>query len=102
MHFLLRTVSDISGIVPAFQGARFKTLIDLEPHFLSTMQDLATVWLSRFASFASFAVIGVAGVKLSLYGDVIAEKSGMSRGWVGLIPLLVIYFLNPWFLHLHG
>jgi hypothetical protein len=99
MHFLLRMVSDISGIVPAFQGARFKTLIDLEPHFLSTMQDLATVWLSLFASFA---VIGVAGVKLSLYGDVIAEKSGMSRGWVGLIPLLVICFLNPWFLHLHG
>jgi len=26
----------------------------------------------------------------------------MSRGWVGLILLLVIYFLNLWFLYLHG
>ncbi|MDP1923444.1 MAG: sodium:calcium antiporter [Thiobacillus sp.] len=48
------------------------------------MQGLATVWLSLLASLA---VIGVAGFKLSRYGDIIAEKSGMSRGWVGLILL---------------
>lgn len=41
------------------------------------MQSLAAVWLSLFASLA---VIGVAGVKLSRYGDIIAEKSGLSRG----------------------
>lgn len=48
------------------------------------MQGLAIVWLSLLASLA---VIGVAGFKLSRYGDIIAEKSGMSRGWVGLILL---------------
>ncbi|HQT31043.1 MAG TPA: sodium:calcium antiporter [Thiobacillus sp.] len=48
------------------------------------MQNLVTIWLSLFVSLA---VIGVAGVKLSRYGDVIAEKSGMSRGWVGLVLL---------------
>jgi cation:H+ antiporter len=48
------------------------------------MQDLATIWLSLLACLA---LIGVAGVKLSRYGDIIAEKSGMSRGWVGLILL---------------
>lgn len=48
------------------------------------MQHIAVVWLSLLASLA---VIGVAGVRLSRYGDIIAEKSGMSRGWVGLILL---------------
>jgi len=32
-------------------------------------------------------VIGFAGVKLSRYGDIISEKSGLSRGWVGLVLL---------------
>jgi len=63
------------------------------------MQNIATVWLSLFASLA---VIGVAGVRLSRYGDTIAEKSGISRSWVGLILLLGIYLLNTWFLYLHG
>jgi hypothetical protein len=40
----------------------------------------SVIWLSLFACLA---VIGVAGVKLSRHGDVIAEKTGMSRGWVG-------------------
>jgi len=48
------------------------------------MQDLAVVWLSLLACLA---VIGVAGVRLSRNGDIIAEKSGLSRGWVGLIML---------------
>lgn len=48
------------------------------------MQDLATIWLSLLACLAA---IGVAGVRLSRYGDIIAEKSGLSRGWVGLILL---------------
>jgi cation:H+ antiporter len=48
------------------------------------MQTPAFVWL---ALLASLAVIGVAGVRLSRYGDIIAEKTGMSRGWVGLILL---------------
>ena len=63
------------------------------------MQNIATVWLSLFASLA---VIGVAGVRLSRYGDIIAEKCGMSRGRVRLVLLLVIYLLNNWFLYLHG
>ena len=48
------------------------------------MLDLAVIWLSLLACLA---VIGVAGVRLSRSGDIIAEKSGLSRGWVGLIML---------------
>jgi len=33
------------------------------------------------------AVIGYAGYFLSRYGDIIAEKTGMSASWVGLILL---------------
>ena len=51
------------------------------------MQDLVAIWLSLLACLA---VIGVAGVRLSRYGDIIAEKSGMSRGWVGLILLATV------------
>lgn len=46
--------------------------------------DIAIVWLSLLACLV---VIGFAGVRLSRYGDIIAEKSGLSRGWVGLILL---------------
>lgn len=48
------------------------------------MQNLALIWVSLLACLA---VIGVAGVRLSRYGDIIAEKSGMSSGWVGMILL---------------
>lgn len=51
------------------------------------MQDLIIIWLSLLASLA---VIGGAGVKLSGYGDIIAEKSGLSRGWIGLILLATV------------
>lgn len=51
---------------------------------MTVMQEMFTIWLSLLACLA---VIGVAGVRLSRYGDIIAEKSGLSRGWVGLIML---------------
>ena len=51
------------------------------------MQNIALIWISLFACLV---VIGVAGVRLSRYGDIIAEKSGMSRGWVGLILLATV------------
>lgn len=51
------------------------------------MQELFSIWLSLLASLA---VIGVAGARLSRYGDIIAEKSGFSRGWVGLILLATV------------
>jgi len=51
------------------------------------MQNLAFIWLSLLAVLA---VIGVAGVRLSRFSDIIAEKSGMSRGWVGLILLATV------------
>lgn len=35
-------------------------------------------------------VIGVAGARLSRYGDIIAERSGLSRGWVGLVLLATV------------
>lgn len=51
------------------------------------MQNPTVIWLSLLACLA---VIGVAGVRLSRYGDIIAEKSGLSRGWVGLILLATV------------
>lgn len=35
-------------------------------------------------------VIWLAGARLSRYGDIIAEKTGMSRSWVGLILLATV------------
>jgi cation:H+ antiporter len=51
------------------------------------MLDIFVIWLSLAACLA---VIGIAGVRLSRYGDIIAEKTGMSRGWVGLILLATV------------
>ncbi len=48
------------------------------------MNELFTIWLSLLACLA---VIGFAGVRLSRHGDIIAGKTGLSRGWVGLILL---------------
>ncbi|MGE0716330.1 MAG: sodium:calcium antiporter [Alphaproteobacteria bacterium] len=44
-------------------------------------------WL-QFAACA--ALIGAAGPVLSRSGDIIAEKTGLSRGWVGLILLATV------------
>ena len=35
-------------------------------------------------------VIGYAGVKLSVFGDVIADKTGLGGSWVGLIILATV------------
>ena len=35
-------------------------------------------------------VIGVAGARLSRYGDVIAEKTGLGRNWVGLVLMAAV------------
>ena len=45
------------------------------------------VWL-KFA--ACLAIILFAGTKLAHYGDVIAEKTGLGRIWVGLLLLAAI------------
>jgi cation:H+ antiporter len=45
------------------------------------------IWLQLVACAA---LIGVAGVRLSHYGDVIAEKSGASRTWIGVVLLATI------------
>jgi cation:H+ antiporter len=67
-------------------GPRCKTSIDLESIY-NTMQDLFIIWLSLLACLA---VIGFVGFRLSRYGDIIAEKSGLSRGWVALILLVTV------------
>ncbi|MCC7218992.1 MAG: sodium:calcium antiporter [Burkholderiales bacterium] len=51
------------------------------------MNAVDAAWL-QFVACA--AVITVAGAKLSRYGDVIAEKSGVSRSWVGLVLLAAV------------
>lgn len=48
------------------------------------MQDLTLIWLSLLACLL---VIGVAGWHLSRYGDILAEKTGLSASWIGLILL---------------
>ena len=45
------------------------------------------VWL-QFALCA--ALIGLAGYRLSRYGDVIAEKTGLSGTWIGMILLATV------------
>ena len=45
------------------------------------------VWL-KFA--VCCAVILVAGTRLSKYGDVIAEKTGMGRVWIGAVLLAAV------------
>lgn len=49
--------------------------------------DLALVWL-EFAVCAG--LIGLAGPELSRSGDIIAEKTGLSHNWVGLILLATV------------
>jgi cation:H+ antiporter len=51
------------------------------------MDEAALRWL-EFATCA--AVIGVAGTRLSRYGDAIAEKTGMSGSWVGLVLVATV------------
>ena len=48
------------------------------------MNPILVPWLQLFACAA---VITVAGTKLSRYGDIIAEKTGVSGSWVGLVLL---------------
>lgn len=45
------------------------------------------VWL-QFA--ICLALIGIAGVRLSRYGDVIAEKTGLGGSWIGLVLLATV------------
>jgi len=51
------------------------------------MRDLFFIWSTLTILLA---VIVVAGVMLSRYGDIIAEKTGFSRGWVGLVLLATV------------
>jgi cation:H+ antiporter len=51
------------------------------------LNPVAVAWLQFLLSAL---VIGVAGVKLSRYGDVIAERTGLSRTWIGLILLATV------------
>ncbi len=43
------------------------------------------------------AIIVFSGTRLSLYGDIIAEKAGLSRAWIGLI--LMAYVVNIYLLY---
>lgn len=51
------------------------------------MNPIALIWL-QFA--LCVGVIGVAGVRLSRYGDAIAALTGLSRNWVGLILIATV------------
>ncbi|MCU0735652.1 MAG: sodium:calcium antiporter [Methylotetracoccus sp.] len=46
------------------------------------------VMLMIWAKFAACMIaVGIAGTRLSLYGDIIAEKTGLSGSWIGLVLL---------------
>ena len=45
------------------------------------------VWV-QFA--ICLVLIGIAGVKLTHYGDAIADKSGLGRTWVGVLMLAAV------------
>lgn len=49
-----------------------------------------TTWLIWLQFSLCVVVIGVAGVRLSRYGDAIAAHTGLSRNWVGLILLATV------------
>ena len=51
------------------------------------MQNLFLVWL---ALSVSLVIIALAGARRSRYGNVIAKKSGLGRGGVGLILLATV------------
>jgi cation:H+ antiporter len=51
------------------------------------MSDTGLVWL-QFSVCA--ALLGAAGYQLSRYGDVIAQRSGLSGGWIGLALLATV------------
>lgn len=50
----------------------------------------APVLLPWLEFVACVALIGLAGSRLSRYGDVIAEKTGLGRSWVGLVLLATV------------
>ena len=54
---------------------------------LSILLTQTLIWLKFFANFA---IILFAGTKLARYGDVIAEKTGLGRIWIGLVLLAAI------------
>lgn len=51
------------------------------------MNSQALIW-TQFAACA--AVIGVAGFQLSRYGDVIAQRTGLTGSWIGLALLATV------------
>ena len=51
------------------------------------LTDLVWIWL-QFITCA--ALIGFAGPELSRSGDIIAEKTGLSHSWIGLILLATV------------
>lgn len=51
------------------------------------MQNILAIWASLLLCLG---VIGVAGARLSRFGDIIAERSGLSRAWIGLILLATV------------
>lgn len=51
------------------------------------MLDLNNIWL-KFSLCAG--VILIAGTQLSRHGDVIAEKTGLGRNWIGLVLLATV------------
>ncbi len=51
------------------------------------MNHLLLIWL-QFVLCAG--LIGIAGVRLSRYGDAIAGHTGLSRNWIGLVLLATV------------
>ncbi|MDL1970217.1 MAG: sodium:calcium antiporter [Candidatus Desulfofervidaceae bacterium] len=58
------------------------------------------MWLLLFLWFQFFfcsALIFIAGIKLSFYADVIAEKTGLGKSWIGMLMLAPVTSLPELF-----
>jgi cation:H+ antiporter len=51
---------------------------------------LSSIWGVWLQFFLVTGAITISGVQLSRYGDVLAEKTGMGRTWLGLVVLAVV------------
>ena len=60
------------------QGTGFATVLDFAQH---------SIWLNALIFVAAAACVWFAGGKLSEYADVIAERTGLGRAFVGLLLL---------------
>jgi len=82
---LIHSIVSLPHYPPLHQPFLYEPTLDIVS--LSTLLAQTLVWLKFLASLV---IILFAGTKLARYGDVIAEKTGLGRIWIGLVLLAAI------------